>query len=328
MQWYSEGDWSQPSGENGGGSSGGGSQGGGRIFRLKIFTGLDKGRDILYLDDSIFRFWEHHGKDDQGRWSPGIHGICRKRNRLGDGACPPCELGGKSMNLYNIGFLTAVDISFGVGKEYQGERRMYLCEKRLVGAKAGTTDHPGPLAHLNRIRERHGRLKGLVLHQIRNGKKSPTIGDTFEVVQQLDPTPEAMTEYLKHRIRNMIKDGTIQKACAEVGIGVPNKQFYQDKLASLSLEPYDYERIFEPMGAMELARHFNLQWTPSGGAPSGPPADQDDDPFSSTPPPPTDQKRLDYGSGRESDAQPFAGAPGPGYAEGQPDGDDQDDMPF
>lgn len=328
MKWYSN-DPTPPSGENGNGGSGGSGSSSRQntrgIFRLKIFQGMDKGRDILYLGDEVFRFWEHHGKDSNGKWSPGVHAICRRRNNIADGACPPCdELAAKgkdkaSINLYNIGFYTSVDISFGVGKEYRGERNLYLMEKRLVGAKAGTQDHPGPLADLNRIRERHGRLKGLVIHQIRKGAKSPTIGDSFEVIEKLNPTPEAMLEYLKFRVNQMLKDGTIKRACDEAGIGMPNKEFYQEKILKMDLSPYDYEQIFQPVSASELADMFNVPYTRQQGAQPSVPPDQPDDPFTGG--------GFDYGDGgRETDASPFDGAPGPGYAEGQPD--DQEDMPF
>ncbi len=329
MKWYSN-DPRAPTGDSNNGGSGG-STGQRRtntrgIFRLKIFQGMDKGRDILYLADEVFRFWEHHGKDSDGKWSPGVHAICRHKNRIGDGFCPPCEEfneKGKdksSINLYNIGFYTAIDISFGVGKEYKGNRNLYLMEKRLVGAKAGNQDYPGPLADLNRIRERHGRLKGLVIHQIRTGKKSPTIGNSFEVVEKLDPTPEAMLEYLKVRVRQMIKDGTIKRACDEASIGMPNNEFYQEKIGGLELVPYDYEQLFQPMGAAELADLFRVPFNrPTDGQPSVPP-DQTDDPFSSQ-----GQGDFDYGGdpGPQSpDAPPSDGG---SVASGR---DDQEDMPF
>lgn len=324
MKWYSD-DPTPPQGQGNGNSGGSSPPRGNKPFRLKIFTGLDKGRDVLYLGDDVFRFWEHHGKDANGRWSPGVHGICRKKNNIGDGMCPPCELGGNNINLYSIGFFSAIDISFGVGKEFRGERNLYLMEKRLVGAKVGTADHPGPLADLHRIRERHGRLAGVVVHQIRKGKKSPTIGDSFEVVEKLDPTPEAMLEYLKFRVRQMIKDGTIKRACDEVQIGMPSKEFYQQKIGGLELQPFDYESFFVPMGPEELANHFSLPWSPSldsqqsfQGQQESQGADGGRDPFA----PDYAQDPFDYGSG---------GGEAPPSDSGTPSGDGggaDEDMPF
>lgn len=329
MSWYDRGWNDTDDGGNGASGGGGGGRGSGPlIFRLRLPYGMGAGRDILYLDDEPFRLWEHNGKDrESGRWN--VYAPCRKRNKIGDGICPPCEKMAKDVpiNLYNIGMLTAIDISFAVGKEYRGERNYYLCEKRLVPAKRGSQDYPGALADLHRIREREGRLRGLVIHQLRKGKKSPTIGDSFEVIERLNE--DQIIDYLKNRVRKMIQDGTVKQACAEMarkenhGIPLPSKEFYQEKILKIDLSPAPYEDIFQPMSAVELANHFNLDWTP--------PAQQGmfqggggDDPFAG-------DGGFDYEGSMpmdgppkdDSDSRPFDGAPGPGYSE-----DPNEDMPF
>jgi hypothetical protein len=240
------------------------------MFRLRLPYGIGTGRDVLYLDDDPFRFWEHNGRDENGKWTK--YGVCRNRNNIGDKVCSVCDeidkkrgTDGKStapLNLYNVGVLSAIDISFAVGKEYRGNRNFYLMEKRLVPAKRGSQDYPGALADLHRIREREGRLRGIVMHQLRKGKLSPTIGDSFEVIDRIEPTEAAIMEYLKNRVRHMIKTGVVKQACEAKGVAQPNKEFYIEKMNGLDLNPANYEEMFQPMSAVELANHFNIAWTP------------------------------------------------------------------
>ena len=310
MTWYDNG-WNDPEGSGGGSSSGGGNRNNGpMLFRLRMAYGMGTGRDVLYLDNDPFRFWEHNGKDrESGKWS--VYGVCRKRNNIGDGICPPCEKMGKDspLNLYNVGMLTAIDISFAVGKEYRGNRNFYLCEKRLVPAKRGSQDYPGALADLHRIREREGRLRGLVIHQLRKGKKSPTIGDSFEVVDRLEENQ--IIEYLKNRVRKMIQDGTVGRACQEKNTAPPGKEFYQEKILKLDLSPAPYEDIFQPMSAVELANNFNLAWTPPEQQGMFQGGQGGDDPGGSDP--------FDY-----EGSMPMDGPPDKQEGGGSPD----DEMPF
>ena len=315
MTWYDSG-WSDADGKsgNGGGSSSGGGGGGYRgpmIFRLRLPYGMGTGRDILYLDDDPFRFWEHNGRDpESNKWTR--YGVCRNRNNIGDKVCSVCDeidkhrdSDGKSkapLNLYNVGVLSAIDISFAVGKEYRGNRNFYLMEKRIVPAKRGSQDYPGALADLHRIREREGRLRGIDLHQLRKGKLSPTIGDSFEVIDRIEPNDDAIMEYLKERVRRMIKSGAIKTTCEEKGVGVPNKEFYIEKMKELDLAPVNYSEMFQPMSAVELANHFNIAWTPPAQQSmlDDPASDAQEDPFSYEDGPPQTE-----GGGSPSDDMPF-----------------------
>jgi hypothetical protein len=265
MTWFSKGYETPKQESNGGGSSNTGRGQKGNLWRLRLYFGMENGRDILYLDDNPFRFFEHCGKDDNGHWNR--FGICRRRNNIGDD-CPPC--GEKNINLYNIGFLTGIDISFAVGKEYRGERNYYLAERRLIGAKAGSTEYPGALADLHRIREREGRLRGLVIHQIRKGKKSPQIGDSFEVMERLEPKPEVMLDYIREASRKLYTNGTIGGLCKEAGTAMPSREWYTKKFNEIVFEAADYEKIFQPQSAADLANIFGLRCeSQSSGATGG-----------------------------------------------------------
>lgn len=331
MTWW-DNKWNDPPGENGSaGNSGGGENRnrGPRIFRLRLTTGMKMGRDILYLDDNIFRFWEHNGKDENGRWN--CFGVCRAKNRIGDGECAVCDEDRryyeakkagtkpnpfKPINLYNIGFTTAIDISFAVGKEYRGNRNMYLMEKRIVPLKRGGEKYPGALADIARIREREGRLRGIVVHQIRRGEKSPQAGDSFEVVDRIEPTDEAIMEYLKQRVRRMLTPpaqgqlGLIQSICQQENVAPPTKEWYIEKMQKLDLSPAPYEQMFEPMSNVDLANHFGVR------APEG---KQQDMGMGGGEDPGLPEDSFNYGD------DPFAGA-----GEGPPpaSSDSDEDMPF
>lgn len=305
MSWYDSG-WNDTEGNGGGASEGSGRSRGPTIFRLRLPYGMESGRDILYLDDDPFRFWEHNGKDrESGKWT--VYAPCRRRNNIGDGVCPVCEKMSKDapLNLYNIGMLTGIDISFAVGKEYRGERNFYLCEKRLVPAKRGSQDYPGALADLHRIREREGRLRGIVIHQLRKGKKSPTIGDSFEVVERLKD--DQIVEYLKDRVRKMIQDGTVGKACEAQNVAPPGADFYREKILKIDLSPAPYTDIFQPMSAVELANHFNLAWTPPAqqGMFQGDGGSGGDDPFDYEGSMPMDGPPASNEGGGADDDMPF-----------------------
>lgn len=271
MAWWKkdyEGPAESQRSDSTGRSGGGGNKG---LWRLRLPFGMENGRDILYLDDDPFRFYEHCGKDDKGHWTR--FAVCRRKNNIGE-ECPPC--GEKNINLYNIGFFTAIDISFAVGKEYQGNRNYYLCERRLVGAKRGSTDYPGALADIHRIREREGRLRGLVIHQIRKGKKSPQVGDTFEVIERLKPEPQEMLDYIKRAARKLYTGGVIKRVCDLEKAAMPPDRWYGQKFEGLVFDPAPYEEIFQPQSAADLANLYGLRYEGSGGRT---PTDSKDDPF-------------------------------------------------
>lgn len=196
---------------------------------FRIWIPPEQTRRLLWIDDDPFQFWEHAVKIN-GSWQNNF--VCRMKNKL-DETCYFCDQkksGGKNVpiNLYYIGFFTVIDFTAWTannGKVYQYDRKLY-------GAKLGSKDKPGILKKLRRLKERHGRLAGLLFDIYRSGSKAASVGDEFEVVEKIDP--REIHEYARR-----------------IGVNPDEKKWV----------PFNYPELFKPVSNEEMRQ----VWGGGGG---------------------------------------------------------------
>jgi hypothetical protein len=176
---------------------------------------------IMFLDDSPFGFWEHSVKMN-GNWRN--YFICLSRNGISDN----CVIDGlKAQNLYYIGFLSVVDFSSWTsqkGKTYQYDVKLY-------GAKLGSSEKPGILKKLRRLRDRHNGLVGKIFDVYRSGAKTEGIGDEFTLVETIPP--EKIHDYAR-------------------SIGVNPGPKTEQTPDGKNWVPFNYAEIFKPKSNDEL----------------------------------------------------------------------------
>jgi hypothetical protein len=113
----------------------------------------------------------------------------------------------------------------------------------MYGAKLGGKDKPGVLKKLRRIKEKYGRMRGLVIDGYRSGSKAESIGDELVVVEEIDSN--AVVAWIKSQLPHHIEQ--INKG-REPGKEMTVESF----LKRNPIEPFDFEEIIKPRSNADL----------------------------------------------------------------------------
>lgn len=133
---------------------------------------------ILFLDNNPSTFWEHQFQfnGDWGNFEP-----CHVRNKIGPVChiCDAIKTSAKPSYPYFIGLHTVI-----VMTPHTGQNGIeYAFAREQFAARMGSKEKPGILKKLERIKSKHGRLRGLVIDAYRSGSKTENCGDEFEVIK-------------------------------------------------------------------------------------------------------------------------------------------------
>ena len=170
-------------------------------------------RQIVIVDEApdFFRY-EHALKDKRsGRYDIYVPCIDEHAN------CPVCPAEEKPS--YFGMYLTIIDLTpydNADGDEVEWSKKILLAK-------------PAQQKKINRLYEKHGTLRGMVLDMTRDGKKDAAIGNDIEFVEFMeeDELETYVTEYTD-------KDGKVHEV--------------------VGFEPYDYDEIFPDMAEDQLSK--------------------------------------------------------------------------
>lgn len=211
-----------------------------RFFIPKPKPGQYNTKDLVFLSDEPFSFWEH-GYKLNGNWI-GNHEVCIS------GITPPCPMDNLGKNVpvskYFIGLFTILDLS-----EWTSEKdgKVHKYEKKVLPAKDKLAQK------IRRHKEKKGSLIGTRWTLTRDaGEQTPNTGDDMEYVETLD---------LKQLLQTCKDHFTAQQA-------------KQEFITKFTLDPYDFTKLIAPRSKPEL--EAIVASVKSGGgtapAPSGAPA--------------------------------------------------------
>jgi hypothetical protein len=217
------------------------SGGGGKRFWMPPRTE----KKLLFIDEDPSTFWEHQFffNGSWKNWEP-----CHVRNKIGP-ICPICD-SIKSMSRPSypkfVGLFTVIDMTAWFTKKDKIEINF---NRKIWCANMGSKDKPGVLKKMERIRAKHGRLKGLVFDVYRSGDKTESCGDEFTVDQELsvEATDKAIEElrdkmvppYIKRRNENAPDD----------------KQITMEKYMEWNpWESFNFEDLIQPRKVEELTQ--------------------------------------------------------------------------
>lgn len=193
----------------------------------------------LFLDDDPQCYWEHQFKYNGSfrNWEP-----CVVRNKIGH-ECPICTAIDDKFP-YFVGLHTTINMTPWFTKKTKEEVNF---QRELFAAKMGSDDKPGVLRKLRKLKEKHGRLRGLVFDIERPGKKTEVCGSEFELVEKVDPA-----EIESYR------DKVLAEYLARVNDGRPSDKMLTKEahLKRNPWEPFNYEEIIKPRSIEELRAMF------------------------------------------------------------------------
>lgn len=189
---------------------------------------------MLFLDDDPFMYWEHNFKLN-GHWRNQT--VCLKRNKIDD-VCAVCERYDDRYP-YFIGLHSTINMTPWTSKK----GNTYCYGREIFAARLGGKDKPGVLKKLERLKKKHGRLKGLIFDVYRSGAKTESCGDEFELVEKIDPAD----------IKGLAMEH-VTKFVAEI-----NENLDGDKQLSVETflkrdpwEPFNFEEVIQPKSNAEL----------------------------------------------------------------------------
>jgi hypothetical protein len=206
-----------------------GSDGGSTYGPRRFWMPAEATKRIMFLDGDPFCFYEH---SLWGLNKSRDKSTCLKKNGIDERGCPLCDLELWPSFTGYFSIIDMGDVSYGSkgdvtltgwtskkGVTYQFGRSLY-------GAKRGGKDKPGVLKKIQRLAQKQGGdLTGTVWDVFRSGSKVESVGDELEFVERV--AKEDWREYL-----------------VELGA---NEEY-------LELEPFDYQKVFEPKSYDALKR--------------------------------------------------------------------------
>lgn len=199
---------------------------------------------VLFLDDNPASFWEHQFTY---RGNFRHREVCLSRNKAlkaqYGGDCPPCEEIEDKWP-YFIGLHSVIVMTPYFTKKTNIEINF---TRRMFAAKLGGRDKPGVLVKLRKLREKHGRLRGLIFDVERPGKMTEVCGSEFDLVEKIEPSEiktycmEQMKAYVERRNEGLAQD----------------KQIDIKKLLEWHpWEPWNWDDHIKPKTPEELRRMF------------------------------------------------------------------------
>lgn len=215
---------------------------------------------FMFMDDDPTTFWEHQFKynGDWKNWEP-----CVVRNKIGP-QCPPCDSDEKAYPYY-VGLHTAINMTPWFTKKTNQEVNFV---REIYAAKLGGDKKPGVLKKLKKLKEKHGRLRGLVFDVERPGEKTESCGSDFDLVENIEPG----------EIRTYAMD-QLSAYVARINENAPqDKQTTVEKLWERNpWEAYNFEEIIKPRSIDELRGMFSGASGGSSGSSSDDDSKADDD---------------------------------------------------
>lgn len=218
----------------------------------RVWIPPEQTKQFIFLDDDPVTYWEHQFKygGNWRNWRP-----CVTHNGFGP-ECPICEAY-EDRYPYFVGLFSVIEMTPFFTKKTQEEINY---TRKIFPAKKGGKEKPGVLKKLERLKGKHGRLKGLVFDVHRSGKKTESVGDEFELVEKVDP--DKIEEYGKKLLGEYVPRRN-KKA-------PPDRQVTVESIWERHpWVPFDFEAdgiLKEPDVAELKAMFANM---PSGGGGSG-----------------------------------------------------------
>jgi len=190
---------------------------------------------FLFLEDDPTCFWEHQFQvnDDWKNWEP-----CKKRNKM-ENVCAICDRFPDRKASY-VGYHTVISLTPWT----DDKGRTWCFGRQMFGAKLGGKDKPGVLKKLERIKQKNGRMRGLVIDCYRSGKKTESVGDEFEIAEKIDP--DAVIAWVKSQLPphvekiNDLRDESKQEMTVDAFVKIN------------PIEPFNFEEIIKPRTNAEL----------------------------------------------------------------------------
>ncbi len=211
----------------------------------RVYLKADQTRRFLFLDDDPAAFWEHQFQYD-GKWTNWEP--CHERNkhlaRLSGGSCPICKAYDDRWP-YFVGCHTVIEMTPWFTKKDHIEMNF---SRRIFAAKLGGKDKPGVLKKLEKLKSKHGRLRGLIFDIERPGKKTEVCGSDFDLIEKIDPgeiqaySMEQLKSYVERRNKAVEDD---------------KKKVSVEKLLEWSpWEPFNWEEKIKPRDISEIRAMF------------------------------------------------------------------------
>jgi len=205
-----------------------------RFFIPKPKPGQFNTKNIVFLSDDPFGFWEHDYKLN-GQW--GNHDVCIS---MIDGPCP-LDVGRNEklpINKYFIGLFSILDLS--EWKKDDGKIIKY--QKQTFAAKDKIA------AKIKRHKEKRGSLIGVEFAFTRDsGDQTPATGDDMEFVKEWK-LPELLDACKSHFKAQDAKSEFIEK---------------------FNLDPFDFTKTIKPRTRKELLNVYEQIKNGGGGGSSG-----------------------------------------------------------
>lgn len=204
-----------------------------RFWIPKPKPGLFNSKDIVFLSDDPFGFWEHDYKMN-GKW--GNHDVCISQI---DGPCPMDVNKSDKLPIskYFIGLFSALDFSEWTNKE----KKVIKYQRKVLAAKDKLAQK------IRRHKEKRGSLIGVQFTLTRDaGDQTPSTGDDMEFVKDWK-LPDLLAACKAHFNSQGAKSEFIEK---------------------FNLEPFDFPKLIKPRKRGEL-QHLVDAVRNGGGAPAG-----------------------------------------------------------
>jgi len=194
----------------------------------------------MFLDDDPATLWEHQFQYN-GKWTNWEP--CVIRNKFGP-SCPVCDAYDDSYPSY-VGLHTVINMTPWFTKKAQQEVNF---NREIFAAKLGGDKKPGVLKKLKKLKEKHGRLRGLIFDVERPGEKTESCGSEFDLVESIDPSEiraysmKELEAYVSRLNENAPKD----------------KETTVEKVWERNpWESYDFEEVIKPRSIDELRGMFS-----------------------------------------------------------------------
>lgn len=206
---------------------------------------------FLFLDNDPTCFWEHQFQvnGDWKNWEP-----CKRRNHM-ENVCALCDRF-PDRNASYIGYHTVISLTPWT----DDKGRTWCYGRQMYGAKLGGKEKPGVLKKLERIKQKKGRIRGLVIDCYRSGSKAESVGDDLEVVEEIDP--DAIVAWVKTLLPAHIEE--MNKGRDD------DKQMTLERFLRFNpVEPFNFEEVIKPRSNAELLTMLGGPASSNGGQSGG-----------------------------------------------------------
>jgi len=211
----------------------------------RVWMPAEATNQFLFLDDEPFCFWEHQFQMNGNwlNWEP-----CKVRNKM-EATCSVCDRFPDRYSSF-IGYHSVTALT-----PWTSDKGLTYCfGRQMYGAKLGGKDKPGVLKELQRLRDKAGgRMRGLIIECYRSGKKSETVGDKLEVVDQIEP--DAIVAWVKQKLVGHLELYNEQRETKARDAGKLDnfEPITMEKFLGWNpIEPFDFEEIIKPRTNAQL----------------------------------------------------------------------------